>query len=326
VHNFFALYPSGGPGATPAEMLTTGLSAGRPIVADLMLQLQSSLAIMTPEVPVTRINSPIAIALIWAISLVFCAGPAVAADCQQQDTFGPWFQAFKQDAAKQGISPKTISAALDGVTLDPSVITRDHAQSVFKQSFEQFSGRMVSTDRLRKGSDMLKRYGSILSRIEDRYGVQGTILVAIWGLETDYGVNQGKFSTLRSLSTLAFDCRRADKFRGELLDALRIVDRGDLAPREMIGAWAGELGQTQLLPSSYYKFAVDFDGYGRRDLIHSPLNALASTANYLKSYGWATSQPWTEGSPNFDVLHKWNESDVYTKTVAYFATRLDKEP
>ena len=291
-----------------------------------MLQLQSSLAIMTPEVPVIRKISPIAVALIGAICLAFCAGPALAADCQQQDTFGPWLQAFKQDAAKQGITPKTISAALDGVTVDPVVITRDHAQSVFKQSFEQFSGRMVSPDRLHKGSDMLKRYGSILSRIEDRYGVQGTILVAIWGLETDYGVNQGKFSTLRSLSTLAFDCRRADKFRGELLDALRIVDRGDLAPREMIGAWAGELGQTQLLPSSYYKFAVDFDGYGRRDLIHSPLNALASTANYLKSYGWTTSQPWTEGSPNFDVLHKWNESDVYTKTVAYFATRLDKEP
>jgi membrane-bound lytic murein transglycosylase B len=94
----------------------------------------------------------------------------------------------------------------------------------------------------------------------------------------------------------------------------------------MIGAWAGEIGQTQLLPSSYLKFAVDFDGNGRRDLIHSPLNALASTANYLKSYGWTKDQPWTEGSPNFPVLQKWNDSEVYAKTVAYFATRLEKEP
>lgn len=173
---------------------------------------------------------------------------------------------------------------------------------------------------------MLKRYGSILERIEEQYAVQGEVLVAIWGLETDYGVNQGKFSTLRSLATLAYDCRRADKFRAELLDALRIIERGDLAPNEMIGAWAGELGQTQLLPSSYLKFAVDFDGRGRRDLIHSPLNALASTANYLKNYGWTKDQPWTPDSPNFNALQKWNESEVYAKTVAYFATRLEKEP
>src|SRR5208282_165272 len=106
---------------------------------------------------------------------------------------------------------------------------------------EQFSGRMVSPDRVRKGSDMLKRYGSILERIEDRFGVPESVLVAIWGLETDFGVNQGKFSTIRSLATLAYDCRRAEKFRAELLDALRIVDRGDLTANDMIGAWAGEI-------------------------------------------------------------------------------------
>jgi lytic murein transglycosylase len=215
---------------------------------------------------------------------------------------------------------------LNGAAYDPAVIARDHSQSVFQQSFEQFSGRVVSPDRLRKGANMLKRYGSILERIEERYGVPGPVLVAIWGLETDYGVNQGKFSTIRSLATLAYDCRRAEKFRAELLDALRIIERGDLTSSEMIGAWAGEIGQTQLLPSSYLSFAVDFDGYGRRDLIHSPLNALASTANYLKNYGWKRDQPWTEGSANFDALQKWNESKVYAQTVAYFATRLEKEP
>ena len=173
---------------------------------------------------------------------------------------------------------------------------------------------------------MLKRYGSILERIEDRYGVPAEVLVAIWGLESDYGVNQGKYSTIRSLATLAYDCRRPEKFRAELLDALRIIERGDLTSGQMIGAWAGEIGQTQFLPSAYLKFAVDFEGYGHRDLIHSPLNALASTANYLKSYGWTAGKPWTEGTPNFAVLQKWNESEVYAKTVGYFATRLAKEP
>jgi membrane-bound lytic murein transglycosylase B len=138
--------------------------------------------------------------------------------------------------------------------------------------------------------------------------------------------DQGKYSTVRSLATLAYDCRRSEKFRAELLDALRINERGDLTPAQMIGAWAGEVGQTQFLPSTYLKFAVDFEGYGRRDLIHSALNALASTANYLKSYGWTKGQPWTEGAVNFGVLQKWNESGVHTKTVSYFATRLTKEP
>ncbi len=272
-----------------------------------------------------RIRGIVASAMILAAGAVLWAGPGIAADCQR-DNFSNWLEAFKKDAAAQSISQKTIASALNGVTFDPAVIAHDHSQSVFQQGFDQFSARMVSPDRLHKGANMLKRYGSILERMEDSYGVQAEVLVAIWGLETDYGVNQGKFSTIRSLATLAYDCRRADKFRAELTDALRVIERGDLSANEMIGAWAGEIGQTQLLPSSYLKFAVDFDGLGRRDLIHSPLNALASTANYLKSYGWTRDQPWTPGSPNFDALQKWNESEVYAKTVAYFATRLEKEP
>lgn len=260
---------------------------------------------------------------VWAAVSAF--GPVYAADCQHGD-FETWLGHFKQEAAANGISQKTIDSALGGVAYDPVTIDRDHSQTVFQQSFEQFSGRMVSRDRLRKGENMLKRYASILDRIEQRYGVPGPVLVAIWGLETDFGVNQGKFSTVRSLATLAYDCRRAEKFRAELLDALRIIERGDLSSSQMVGAWAGEIGQTQFLPSSYVKFAVDFDQLGHRDLIRSAPNALASTANYLKSYGWATDQPWTPGSANFAVLLKWNESEVYAKTVALFATRLAEQP
>ena len=144
--------------------------------------------------------------------------------------------------------------------------------------------------RLARGANMMKQYGSVLGRIEQSYGVPGEVLVAIWGLETDFGVNTGKFPTIRSLATLAYDCRRAETFRSELMDALRIVERGDLAPSEMRGAWAGELGQTQFMPSSYIKYAVDFDGNGRRDLLHSAPDVLASTANYLAGLWLAARQ------------------------------------
>ena len=238
--------------------------------------------------------------------------------------FNTWLQGVKQDAAAQGISQRTIQASLTGITYDPTVIARDHAQGVFRQSFEQFSGRMVPPRMARANMRMLQ-YASILSRIEQQYGVPGGVIVAIWGLETDFGADNGKFPTIRSLASLAYDCRRPDKFRGELLAALKIVDRGDIAPQDMHGAWAGEIGQTQFLPSSYLKFAVDFDGSGRRDLIHSVPDVLASTANYLKGYGWKRGQPWDEGSENFQVLLQWNASQVYTKTVAYFGDRLSND-
>ena len=169
------------------------------------------------------------------------------------------------------------------------MLARDQSQKVFTQSFEEFSGRMVPP-RLTRGANMLKQYGSVLARIEQTYGVPGEVLVAIWGLETDYGVNIGKFPTIRALATLAYDCRRTDMFKAELMDALRIVERGDIAPQEMRGAWAGEIGQTQFMPSSYIKFAVDFDGNGRRDLLRSPQDVLASTANFLAGHGWQKRQ------------------------------------
>ena len=136
---------------------------------------------------------------------------------------------------------------------------------------------------------------ALLNKIESRYGVPGEVVVAIWGLETSFGANTGNMSSLRSLATLAYDCRRSAFFTNELMAALSIVQRGDMSPSQMVGAWAGELGQTQFLASSYVKFAVDFDGNGRRDLIRSKADALASTANYLKAYGWKKGQVLSAG-------------------------------
>src|SRR6201986_550183 len=129
--------------------------------------------------------------------------------------------------------------------------------------------------RLTKGSDKLKQYGSVLVRVEQAYGVPAWVIVAIWGLETDFGVNIGKFPTIRALATLAYDCRRADEFRSELMDALRIVERGTLQPAGRRGAWAGEIGQTQFMPSSWVKYAVDFDGSCRRELMRNAPDVLA---------------------------------------------------
>jgi lytic murein transglycosylase len=259
----------------------------------------------------------LACVLLW---LGYIAAPTLAAAPCGGD-FGAWLEAFQQEAAAEGVSERTIQSALSGVTYDPTIISRDHAQGVFRQSFEQFSGRMVPP-RLARAKRLLVQHSAIFNRIEQQFGVPGPVIVAIWGLETDFGADDGKFPTIRALATLAYDCRRPDKFRAELLAALRIVERGDMTPSEMRGAWAGEIGQTQFLPSSYLKYAVDYDGNGRRDLIHSVPDALASTANYLKGYGWQRGQPWGEGTPNFQVLLQWNASQVYTRTVAYFAEQL----
>jgi lytic murein transglycosylase len=274
---------------------------------------------MTPTI------SRLAFAALTLAASILSTQPALAAVACGSGNFDAWLADFKTDAAAKGISQQAITAGLTGVTLDQSVLNRDKSQKVFTQTFEEFSGRMVPP-RMTRGSNMMKQYGSVLSRIEQTYGVPGEVLVAIWGLETDFGVNTGKFATIRSLATLAYDCRRSEQFRGELMDALRIVQRGDLTPGDMKGAWAGELGQTQFMPSSWMKYAVDFDGNGKRDLLHNAPDVLASTANYLAGYGWQKGKDWQPGAPNFAVIQQWNKSEVYSKTIAYFATQLARAP
>jgi lytic murein transglycosylase len=261
--------------------------------------------------------------LAFLLTGVWAANPALGSTCRDPAGFDAWLSSIKQEAAAEGISDAAIQASLNGVTLDQNVLSHDHGQRVFHQSFEQFSGRMVNAYRLRKGAALMKQYAGTFERIEAQYGVPAPVLVAIWGLETDFGADSGHFETIRALATLAYDCRRSEMFKTELFDALRLVQRGDLSPGTMRGAWAGEIGQTQFMPSSYIKFAVDFDGNGQRDLIHSVPDVLASTANFLKSYGWQAGADWSPGSPNFAVIQQWNKADVYSRTIAYFAKRLD---
>ncbi len=254
--------------------------------------------------------------------LPLALAPAQAAPCGNDASgFSAWLPAFKREAQAQGISPKALSA-LDGVTYDTTVIRLDRNQKHFKMSFEQFAANRISAGRIATGKKKLQQYASTLARIEQRYGVPGEVLVAIWGLETDYGVNQGKMSIFRSLATLSYDCRRSGFFTAQLLDALRIYQHGDLTLDEMRGAWAGEIGQTQFLASSYVKFAVDFDGDGRADLVRSAPDVLASTANYLRGYGWRPGAGWGPGEPNYQALLGWNKAEVYVRTIGLFASKL----
>lgn len=250
-------------------------------------------------------------------AVLFGTASHVLAACQPPAAFPKWLQGFKQQAVAQGISPRTVSAALDGVSYDSATIAKDRGQAVFAQSFLQFSNRMVSSNRLQVGAQLLKKYSGTFAKIQQQYGVPGPVLVAFWGLETDFGKVMGNMESIRSLATLSFDCRRPEKFSAELLDALRVIERGDLSPREMRGPAHGEVGQFQFQPSTYYNYAVDFDGDGRRDLIRSAPDSLASAANYLRSIGWQPNQPWLE-QVRVPADLPWDQADVTIKRPRLF--------
>src|SRR6478672_9471581 len=244
--------------------------------------------------------------------LIAAASPAFAAACAGPAGFGGWLQGFKKEAVAQGISPQVVSEALDGVSYDPAVIAKDRGQSVFAQTFLQLSDRMVSGNRLSVVSSLLKKNAGTFAQIQQKYGVPGPVLVGFLGLDTDFGKVMGNMETLRSLATLAYDCRRPDEFRTQLMDALRVIQRGDLSPVEMRGPWAGEVGQFQFVPSVYWQYAVDFEGNGKRDLIHDTPDALASAANYLKGLGWQAGQPWLE-EVRVPAEMDWASADVTIK-------------
>lgn len=230
---------------------------------------------------------------ILAGAAVLSSASAQAADCDARGVgFDGWLARYQGQAIAAGLPAAAVEKALAGLTFDPAVIKKDRGQGVFSQTFATFAGRMVNANRMSVGAKKIAANAALFRRIETQYGVPAEVITAVWGLESDFGANTGTFATLRSLATLSYDCRRPELFRGELMQALEIVARGDLTPAEMTGAWAGELGQMQFLPSNYVKYGVDEDGDGRRDLIRSAPDAIASTANYLNALGWIPGAPW----------------------------------
>ena len=251
-------------------------------------------------------------ALILAAGLLAAAvspAQALTPRCQNTGNFDKWVEQFKKDAIAQGIPAKVVQAAAPELTFDESVIKRDSGQAVFQRTFLDFSKRLLGGQRIPNGLNKMKEHVALFARIEKTYGVPPEVITAVWGLESDYGAIFGKFKILPSLATLAYDCRRGDHFRTELMDALRVIQRGDQRIDEMTGNWAGEFGGMQFTPSNYIKYGVDFDGDGRPDLIKSVPDTLASAANYLKSIGWRRGEPWLQ-----EVLvpenMPWEEADL----------------
>lgn len=207
--------------------------------------------------------------------------------------FKGWLSAFRRRALEKGLSEATLDKALAGITYDADVVKRDRNQSEFTKTIWDYLDTAVSDTRIGNGRAAMGRVAKGLEKIETQYGVDKHIVAAIWGLESAYGGFKGSSSVIRSLASLAYDARRSAFFEGQLLAALEIIEAGDVTAGGMTGSWAGAMGHTQFIPTSYLDYAVDFTGDGKRDIWGKvPLDALASTANYLKAFGWTTGQPW----------------------------------
>ena len=221
-------------------------------------------------------------------------GAAHAASCgNSAKGFDGFIKQFRAEAAAAGVGARGLSA-LDGVEYQPAIIKKDRAQSVFSMNFMDFQKRMVSAYRIKEGKAILERNAKMFDAIQKQYGVPGEVLIAFWAFETDFGKNMGDFETIPSLATLSWDCRRPEKFREQLIGALKLYENGDLELADMRGAWAGEIGHTQFLPKEYFETAIDFDGDGHRNLKKSIPDAMASGAELLVKHGWQANQPWMD--------------------------------
>ena len=210
----------------------------------------------------------------------------------QKQSFDAWLQNMRADAARQGISQNTINAALGGIQPKQRIIELDRKQPEGTKTFARYKKAIVNETRVKKGRQLLRDYARVLQDVENQYGVPKQFIVALWGIETNYGSNTGGFHVPTALATLAWEGRRASFFRKELINALKIIDAGHIGARAMKGSWAGAMGQNQFMPSSFNAYAVDGNGDGRRDIWGTKKDVFASTANYLKKNGWVTGQRW----------------------------------
>lgn len=223
-----------------------------------------------------------------AVAAVLPSLPAWAAP----GSFESFTASVKADALNRGISSAVLNQAFAGVQPNQRVIELDRKQPEFTMTWDQYRARIISPQRLTDGRDNYARNRTLLQNIESRYGVDSGVVLGIWGLESNFGTKTGGFGVIEALSTLAWEGRRASFFRSQLMDSLRILQSGDITPARMTGSWAGAMGQPQFMPDSYLRFAVDYDGDGRRDIWGSRADALASIANYLARSGWRAGEPW----------------------------------
>src|SRR5882672_9843136 len=246
-----------------------------------------------------------------AVAFLLSGMPAAwtQANCQNTGSFDRWLADFKREALSQGISQATINAASPYLVFEQRILNIDRSQRFFAQTFLEISDKMLAGGRIPIGISKIKQNQALFAREDKDFGVPAAVITAFWGLESDFGVGQGKDQAIKSLTSLAYDCRRSDMFRAHLFDALRLIERGDLHAEEMIGSWAGELGQTQFMPSEYMAHAVDYDGDGHRNLIKSVPDVIGSTGKYLVHLGWRRGEPWLQEVKVPSNL-KWQEADL----------------
>ncbi|WP_339642777.1 lytic murein transglycosylase [Jannaschia helgolandensis] len=290
--------------------------------------------------------------LLAAVPLSACAAdPVISAGSSARTTdpallpqpnpgWNDWVAGFKGRAAAKGIRADVTDRAFRGAGYLPGVVARDRNQTEFKRSFEDYIAIVAPESKVQAGRAAFARNRNTLNAIESRYGVPAQIVCAIWGVESNYGVRRGDIPTISALSTLAYDGRRGAFFEGQLIAALQILQAGDVTPARMVGSWAGAMGHTQFIPTSYLQSAVDFTGDGRRDIWgDDPADALASTASYLSGAGWKRGASWAvedaDGNltpdaggpsfrtgPNFRVIKRYNNSDSYALGVGHLADRI----
>lgn len=251
--------------------------------------------------------------------LLASATPAIALECGAD--FDSWKSVIEQEARASGVGERGLGA-LRAARIDPRVLQRDRAQGVFTQTFTEFAGRMINQYRLTHGGNHLKQRADVFAKAESEYGVPGAVITAFWALETDFGAVQGDFNSLNALVTLAHDCRRPELFRPQVVPLLTLIDNGTL-PADVQGAWAGEIGQTQMLPSDVLSKGVDGDGDGIVDVRRSIPDVILTTARKIQSRGWRAGEPWMEevrvpaempweetGRTNRLAISKWTEWGV----------------
>jgi membrane-bound lytic murein transglycosylase B len=237
--------------------------------------------------------------MLAAGSAAFAAGTIFAtvsadADAAVPESFTALVASVRAEARSKGISNAVLDRAFAGIKPNQRVIELDHHQPEFTLTWDQYRTRIVSTARIARGKQALAQNRALLDRVSAQYGVPPGIIVGIWGLESNFGQSMGGFNVIEALTTLTWEGRRAQFFRSELMDALRILQAGDISPEQMIGSYAGAMGQTQFMPDSFLKYAVDFSGTGKRDIWHDLGCVFASTANYLAREGWAAPLSWGE--------------------------------
>jgi lytic murein transglycosylase len=247
--------------------------------------------------------------LALAATLLVAATAAHAETCGNTSKgFDKFIKEMKREADAAGVSAQSVGI-LNQIKYDPGIIKKDRAQNVFADSFLVFQARMATAARIKKGQAAVAKHQDLFDKVEQQYGVPGPVIAAFWALETDFGGFMGDSPTIQSIATLAWDCRRPEKFRPQLIAALQLLDAGDLAYEDMRGAWAGEIGQTQFMAYDYNESAVDYDGDGKRDLKNSIPDVVASTANLLKKHGWQAGQPWLQ-EVKVPAELPWEEADI----------------